>query len=880
MVLRPLLLLLLLLLALLFAAPLSAQLTIDTVSYHGVSHASHQNSYNSLSGQGYRLTSLAVAGGWANAHYSAVWVRQSGPPWVSAHGMTLAQYYSQAASWESQGYRAKILTASGSGSDKVFAAMFVQDGLQVFGSVEIASSAWGDHVAGQRHIGRRMVSCAVYGSSLSPTYAAVFEHDTSDIGWGFTHSLTPTLLSQHLVQWVDTEASPSFLAMNGSSDLLSGWRDVRLGAWSVRSNRTAAQLTADKTTLAAQGLIPLCIAAGGSGSNARFSAFFVERLTPLPRTMTRTGQAIAGMQGVDTWVENFLQSHNVRNAAVAVTNRGRLVHARGFTWGEAGQTPTQPTSPFRIGSISKSLTGMLAHQVIQSGANLSMNTTYANQLGITTYSPGAQNATLHSLLTHSAGMNEPPIRQLLIANWWASQTGTAPSLPPDESVVGRYTMQNGIYQPGRYSYSNASLTMVGQMIEQATGQSYMQALTSRLTTPLGITRLYRQKAPKAQLAPGEVHYFPENLDLAAGNLDVAEPRLAPQYNDQFWDSAGGIVTSAVDLARIVAGTMQIGADSPVFSLATQAAIKVENTIPQRDSADTAGVTDSEWHWYADGMGRKVDWHNGGQRGTSTFTLFREDLVGITLLINADAGINGGALMDLTNSVTWDHTDQFPNYGLPSFPRRPELNPATIDTLPNLTKLAFTFSGWDLDDVTSVQFGNDFLVPTLSTAWEGGYIEHAGDTLLKVHPPQGLQPGTYSVRAFSAQGGSSTQTVTVTFSPSFRTMAQDYVVHGNQPFSVYVSRGPNSNATFVALAISDSTAPSVFPGLVSLDLGNGFSQIVVSDFRQCDPFARLARWDFTGMNPLTELHVQAVALDLAEVDPWPLPTTTVITVDRL
>jgi CubicO group peptidase (beta-lactamase class C family) len=867
-------------LLLLLAARLPAQFTIDTVSYHGVSHASHQASHNSLILQGYRLTSLAVAGGWANANYSAVWVRQSGPPWVAAHGMTLAQYYSQRATWDAQGYRPKILSASGSGSDKVFAAMFVQDGVQAFGSVEIASSAWADHVAGQRTIGRRMVSCAVYGSSLSPTYAAVFEPDSSEIGWGFTRSLTPTLFGQHLAEWVDTEASPSFLAMSDSMNILSGWRDVRLGAWSVRSNRTAAQLSSDKTTLAAQGLIPLCIAAGGSGSNARFSAFFVERLTPLPRTMTRTGQALAGMQNVDTWVEDFLQAHDVRNAAVAVTNRGRLVHARGFTWAEAGQTPTQPTSLFRIGSISKSLTGMLAHQVMQSGANLSLNTTYVGQLGITNYTPGNENATLKSLLTHSAGMIEPPIRQLLIANWWAAQTGTAPVLPPDEAVVGRYTIQNGRYQAGRYAYSNASLTMVGQMIEQATGQSYMQALTSRLTAPLGITRLYRQQARKAQLAPGEVHYFPQNLDLAAGNLDVAEPLLAPQYNDQFWDSGGGIVTSAVDLARIVAGTMQIGADSPVLSLATQAAIKVENTIQKRDASSYQGITDSEWHWYADGMGRKVYWHNGGQRGISTFTLFREDQVGITLFVNADAGIDGGALMNLTNSVLWSYTDQFPNYGMASFPRRPEISHVAVGTLPNLTKDPFEFWGWDFTGTTSVQFGNHFLVPALSTAWEGGYIRVLSDGTLHVHPPQGLQPGTYSVRAFNAKGGSNTVSVTVTHTPTFTTMAPDYVLTGNQPFAVYVSRGPNSNATFVAIAISESTVPSVFPGIASLDLGNGFSQIIVSDFRQCDPFARLARWDFNGMNPLPALHVQAAALDLAEPDPWPLVTSPAITVDRL
>ena len=870
----------LLLLALLTAPSLRAQLTIHTVSYHGVSHAVHQSNVNTLPLQGFRLTSLTVAGGWANSHYSAVWTQQSGPPWVTSHGMTLAQYTAQRTTWLSQGYRSKIVSASGSGSDKVFAAVYVMDGVVSMHGFEIPAGSWSSFVQQNRDAGRRMVSCAIYGSFVSPTYAAVFEPDDSEIGWGSARSASPTQFGEHFSEWQDTDASPTLLAMNENHAILSAWRDVRIGGWSIAANRTHAELTADKATAASQGLAPLCIAAGGHGSNARYSAIFVQRLTPLPRTMTRTGQTMLGMLPVDQWVEDYMQDHDVRNVALAVTRHGRLVHARGFTWGEAGEPLTQPTSPFRIGSISKALTATLAHQVMQSGGPLSMSTVYVNQQGITNYTNGAQNIDLEDLLHHSAGVIEPDPNQMVIADWWATQTGTAPVLPPDENVVGRYTIQNGLAQLGRYAYSNASLTMVGQMVELATGQTYMQALKARVTTPLGITRIWRQQARRAFFAPGEVGYFPRNLDLVAGNLDTDQARMAPQYNEQFWDSAGGVVTSAVDLARVTAGAFLIGADSPILSEARQQLALTENTIQERNSSVMQQITDCGWFWYVDGLGRKVYHHNGGQRGIRTWTLFRDDGVGVTMFANSDAGFDGPALLSELANAVWNDADQFPAYGLPSFPRRPTLTAATVHTLPNLTKQAFEFSGRDLADVTTVQFGNDFLLPGLSTAWANGYVEHAGDTLLKVHPPQGLQPGSYTVRAWNAQGGSNTLTVTVTFAPSFVTMAQDWVLTGGQPFPVYVSRGPNSDATFVAIAISESTVPSVFPGIASLNLGNGFSQILLSDFRQCSPFTRLARWDFLGMDPLQVLHVQAAALDLAEPDPWPLVITPRITVDRL
>ncbi len=868
-----------LLLVLLTATLLRGQFQVNTVSYHGVSHAYHQNQLNTLPGQGFRLISLSVAGGWANSHYAAVWVQQPGPVWVSSHGLTQAQYAALRTTWLSQGYRAKIISASGNGSDKVYAAVYVQDGVDAEDFYEVPASSWPDYVADQREEGRRLVSCAVYGSTLSPLYAAVFEPDDSEIGWGFARSTSPAQFVEHFAEWQDTDASPTLLAMSESQSILSAWRDVRIGNWSVVANRTHAQLDGDKTTAASQGLIPLCIAAGGHGSNARYAAIFVERLTPLPRTLTRTGQEILGMLPLDQWVETWMQAHDVRNVGLAVTRRGRLVHARGFTWAEAGEPVTQPTSPFRIGSISKPLTATLAHQVMQSGGPLAMATVYVHQQGITNYSNGAQNITLADLLHHSAGVNEPPVNQLTIANWWAGQTGGAPELPPDENVVGRFTAQNGIYQQGRFQYSNASLTMVGQMVEQATGQTYMQALKARVTTPLGISRIWRQQARRAFFAPGEVGYFPRNLDLVAGNLDTGQARMAPQYNEQFWDSAGGVVTSVVDLARITAGVFQIGADSPVLSTAQQALALAENTIQNRDVSTFAQITDCGWFWYADALGRKVYHHNGGQRGIRTWTLFRDDGIGVTLFANSDVGFDGPALLNQVDATILSSVDQFPTYGLPSFPRRPEIAPV-VATLPNLTKSPFVFGGWDLDEVTSVQFGGQTLLPGLSTAWENGYVDLVSDGVLHVHPPQGLQPGTYTVRAFSAQGGGNTVTVTITHTPAFTALAQDYVLSGSQPFGVLVARGPLSGATWAALAISESTVPSVYPGIVALDLGHAFSQIIVSDFQPFGVQTNTCRWQFQGMAPLLTLHVQAAAIDFAAPEPWPMPTTARIEVDRL
>lgn len=150
------------LLAAALAAPASAQITYNIVSYHGVSHASRQASFNNLQPQGYRLISLAVAGGYANAHYSAVWHQVAGPAWVSSHGMTESQYSTQRLAWLLAGYRPKIVTASGSGSDVVFAAVFVNDGVSTASPINQSLSTFESDAASKRSAGYRLVSYAAH----------------------------------------------------------------------------------------------------------------------------------------------------------------------------------------------------------------------------------------------------------------------------------------------------------------------------------------------------------------------------------------------------------------------------------------------------------------------------------------------------------------------------------------------------------------------------------------------------------------------------------------------------------------------------------------------------------------------------------------------
>ncbi len=878
---------LLLVLAALLTPRLAAQIGYNVVSYHGVTGTSHQLQYSLLQPNGYRMVSLAVAGGLANARYSAVWIQQSGPTWAAVHGVTKVQYQAQAAAWTSAGYRAKLVAASGVGSDAVFAAVWVQDGVTVgyYDSLQLSSLALtpdNDQVTttadSQASQGRRLVSCASYRESGIDRWVAVFEPDASKIAWGVTAGDDLSTFGYKFNEYTLGEARPSFVSVADSQLYTAVYRDDRIGNWQMVVGRTSAQLTADKATFDQQGLFPICIAAGGIGSAARYSAIFVERLTPYARTTTRTGTAF---HAFDTHIEQVMADRNVRSASLAVARQGRLVYARGYTNAEPGYPVTQPDSLFRIGSISKTLCGAVMHDLIADGVgNLTLDTGLVNYLGIGNAHPDANYATVRRLLRHTSGMvggvNEPDV-----ALWWANQGSGLIVMPCDESVVTRYacTLASPTIQ-GRFSYSNVGNTAVGVMAEQATGQDYMALLRARLFTPVGAAvPLYEQQGRPQNLAPGEVHYHLPQLYLRWQNLHYDQRLLTAQYSSDYWDPAGGVVTSAVGLARVLSGAFCIGDDSPTLSAAAR------NTIDsQGQYLDTDGnsqfVTDGGWFWKQIN-GRMVFHHNGGADGCSSWAMWTSDGLCIVVLTNMSGGTPYFEdLVDIADSVlTWPTNDLFPAYGLPSFSRTPVL--ASVDNAAkgNVSDSAFEFSGEGLEQVVDVRFGNLTITSQSPTNWHDGWFEKVSPTRLDVHPPQGLSPGQYAVRARSFTGLGNTFPVQLTIASTFATKAADQV-SSVQPFTVYVSQGQAlSDATFVFLGVSTDLVPSVLPGLVDLDIGNGFANLLISDAQLVNNQTHTARWNFPPIGSAPVLHLQAAAFDLVPPSPWPLPTTNVETVLR-
>jgi CubicO group peptidase (beta-lactamase class C family) len=236
---------------------------------------------------------------------------------------------------------------------------------------------------------------------------------------------------------------------------------------------------------------------------------------------------------IDRWVERCMQEERIPGVAVAVVRGGEAAYLRGYGVADAGGRPVTPQTPFPIGSVSKSFTGLAIAQLAEAGV-LNLEAPVRNYLpwfrAADEEASGA--ITVRHLLTHTSGFTT------LDGNRHRLRLSTA-----DDALEQRARMLRTApltAAPGtRFEYSNANYQVLGALIEAVTGRSYEAYVAEKIFRPLGMTAGF---ASTPQLTPQDMAVghrywfgFPLASRWAETNREVVAQAL--------------VVASAEDLAR-------------------------------------------------------------------------------------------------------------------------------------------------------------------------------------------------------------------------------------------------------------------------------------------------------------------------------------------
>ncbi|HMA35299.1 MAG TPA: serine hydrolase domain-containing protein [Chloroflexia bacterium] len=286
---------------------------------------------------------------------------------------------------------------------------------------------------------------------------------------------------------------------------------------------------------------------------------------PAGRQWTVQGPPVTQLAALDGAMQTFMQATGTRAGSLAVAKDGQLLFAHGYTWADADYPRTQPTSLFRLASVSKTFT---AAGITHAYAThlLTPTTRVFPLLGITTAAlptqqpdPRINTITVQQLVDHSGGWDDtaagsgfdPVIRMRDIA--LALQLDG----PPTGRDLARYMYGEPLqFAPGsKTQYSNFGYTLLGLVIEQVSGQSFADYLQQQVLAPLGITDVALAHTLADQQLPGEVSYDQSGTGLSP--LDPNTELWVPlAYGGEGWltevsGGSGGLVASAPAVTALI-----------------------------------------------------------------------------------------------------------------------------------------------------------------------------------------------------------------------------------------------------------------------------------------------------------------------------------------
>ncbi|MFB9994978.1 serine hydrolase domain-containing protein [Deinococcus oregonensis] len=356
---------------------------------------------------------------------------------------------------------------------------------------------------------------------------------------------------------------------------------------------------------------------------------------------------------LQSWLEYQRDLARVPGVQVAVRVNGEL--AASFALGTANEATGQPLTPqhlFRIASHSKTFTATAIFQLVETG-RLRLDDLAGRWLPELAGSPAA-GLTVRALLGHQSGIN----RDGADSDYWQQLHDF-----PDRDALLALCRAKAVFPPDQFfKYSNMGYSLLGLIIEAASGQTYEDYIAAHITGPLTLTNL----GPELPQERG-----PELASGHSGRLAGHDSRrVLPSSDTRAMAAATGFYGTAEDVTAYLAAHA-LGRSE----LLTDASKRL---MQRRESEISRPVK----RWYGLGFmveqigNRTVVGHSGGFPGHITQSwLDPESGLAVSVLTNCLGGpatewaTNLIKLIDLAMTVPEQKSPDAPDLALETYTGR-------------------------------------------------------------------------------------------------------------------------------------------------------------------------------------------------------------------
>lgn len=348
-----------------------------------------------------------------------------------------------------------------------------------------------------------------------------------------------------------------------------------------------------------------------------------------PQAAAQGPTSISGdkISKIDSAITAFKSRLSIPGVSVAIVKNNQIIFQRGYGLADLeNKVPAMADTVYRIASVSKSLAAVAAMQLVEKGK---LDLDAPVQKYAPSFPTKAFPITTRQLLAHLSGVRGYRRGEGERTNHYESLTD-ALSVFKDDPLE---------HEPGtKYTYTTFGYTLLGVVIEGASGMFYSEYLRDRVLKPAGMLRT--QVDDLYQIIPNRARGYSPRV-YGQFNGDWRNPAL---MDSSYKIPGGGLVSTADDLAR--------------FAIAVQNGVLIKpETFEQMSKSQKTRdgqETGYGYGWYVDRReGREPDgsvWHGGVQQGfTSDVWILPRKHLAVVILTNLEGGGRLG-LGTLANSL--------------------------------------------------------------------------------------------------------------------------------------------------------------------------------------------------------------------------------------
>jgi CubicO group peptidase (beta-lactamase class C family) len=184
---------------------------------------------------------------------------------------------------------------------------------------------------------------------------------------------------------------------------------------------------------------------------------------------------------LNTYIKEKRQELGAEGISVSVISENDLLFLKGFGYADKeSQTNVTPLTLFRVGSVSKLMTGIAIMTLVEQG-KIDLDAPVENYIpgfSYKTHYPDAKLITVRNLMTHQSGIVGDIFKGRVSAEEQKYENSEVVNLINDEYVA---------YPTGYISsYSNIAVSLLGIIIEEVSGVGFEEYIKDNIFRPIGM----------------------------------------------------------------------------------------------------------------------------------------------------------------------------------------------------------------------------------------------------------------------------------------------------------------------------------------------------------------------------------------------------------